>query len=671
MMTPAASENHYVLQLISADPLLLPYKAHLLRRIEKIRKTEQRLISGNKTLADFSAGHEFFGLHLRSGEWVFREWAPNARKVFLVCEKSDWQDDPFLELKPISQEGVWELRLPVEYLKHGDLYRLHIHWDNGSGNRIPAYARRVIQNPESLIFNAQVWLPPEPYHWQHPRLPASRQPLLIYEVHVGMALEKEGVGTYSEFTEHVLPRIIRSGYNTLQLMAVQEHPYYASFGYQVSNFFAASSRFGTPEELKQLVDTAHGAGLRVIMDLVHSHAAPNTVEGLSLFDGTPYQYFHAGERGEHSGWGSRCFDYGKIQVLHFLLSNCRYWIDEFNFDGFRFDGVTSMLYRHHGLNKNFLSYEDYFDDAVDEDALIYLALANRLIHQVLPEALTIAEDVSGMPLLAVPEPAGGIGFDYRLAMGIPDFWIRLTKDTPDERWPMGHLWFELNNRRKDERSISYAESHDQALVGDQTLFFRMVGAHVYDHMHILDDDPVVDRALSLHKLIRLITLATAGSGYLNFMGNEFGHPEWIDFPREGNHWSYRYARRQWSLADNSDLKYRFLLDFDAAMLSLVKNWPFFSLPPVLLYENNSDKILAFSRGPLFFIFNFNPVHSFPDYPVPCPPGSYRLELDTDKAEFGGQNRIQPAQRYFSTPESATHHLLLYLPTRTALVLGTE
>jgi len=488
-----------------------------------------------------------------------------------------------------------------------------------------------------------------------------------------MAQEEARTGTYLEFAEKIIPRIAASGYNTLQLMAILQHPYYGSYGYHVSSFFAASSRFGTPEELKMLVDCAHNAGLAVIIDLVHSHAVRNETEGLSRFDGTPYQFFHEGLRGSHHAWDSRCFDYGKYQVLHFLLSNCRFWLDEYKVDGFRFDGITSMLYVHHGLGKAFTSYDDYFDGSVDKDALAYLALANRLIHDLRPDAVTIAEDVSGMPGLAVTASKGGIGFDYRFAMGVPDLWIRQLKEIPDECWSLECLWRELTNRRKDEKTISYAESHDQALVGDQTLIFRMIGSDMYGHMQRDDPNIRADRGIALHKIIRLITLAAAGSGYLNFMGNEFGHPEWIDFPRQGNGWSYLYARRQWHLVDDPALKYRRLATFDRDMVTLAKG---FSLlehgEPVLLYEHSEDKVIAFLRSDLLFVFNFHPHHSHADYRLQVPSGRYRMILDSDAAAYGGHGRLQPGQEHITLPVIAgglaVHFVGLYIPTRTAIVL---
>jgi len=644
------------------------------RRRDKAIAMEARLTSSRTSLSDFASGHEYFGLHRRRKKWIFREWAPNASAIHLIGDFSGWKKQDRFALNRINESGVWEIELPLETLTHGCLYRLHMSWPGGEGDRIPAYARRVVQDNNTKIFNAQVWAPEKPYRWKHKRRQPREKALLIYESHVGMAQEKEDIGTYIEFQKSVLPRVVDAGYNAIQLMAIMEHPYYASFGYQVSSFFAASSRFGTPEELKALIDTAHGAGLSVIMDLIHSHAVSNEIEGISRFDGTHYQYFHEGQRGSHPAWNSRCFNYSKPEVLHFLLSNCRFWLDEYQLDGFRFDGITSMLYHHHGLGPAFDSYDRYFDDSVDEESIVYLTLANKLIHSVNPSAVTIAEDVSGMPGLAAPAKDGGCGFDYRLAMGVPDMWFKLVNDVSDENWNMDYMWHELVNRRGDEKTISYAECHDQALVGGKTLIFEMIDADMYFSMRKSDNSLLIDRGLSLHKMARLATVSAAGHGYLNFMGNEFGHPEWIDFPREGNNWSYHHARRQWHLRYDQDLKYHFLADFDKEMIALIKKHAVIekSYARSLVIDTN-EKILVFERGGLFFFFNFHPDRSVADYRVEILPGEYRLELDTDELRFGGHGRLEPKQTYFTIPieENSTlkNYLQIYLPCRSALVIA--
>ena len=655
------------------DPWLAPFLPVVERRAAKARALERKL-AGSGSLADFASAHEWYGLHRVRGGWTFREHAPNASRMWLVGDFSGWRREERFEAGRIEgSDGDWELRLPARALAHGQFYHLEMEWPGGGGVRLPAYARRVVQNPDTKIFAAQVWAPARPYRWRHDGWRVPRRDPLVYEAHVGMAQEEPKVGTWREFREKVLPRIAKAGYNTLQLMAVAEHPYYGSFGYQVSSFFAASSRFGEPEELKALVDAAHGLGIAVIMDLVHSHAVANEVEGLARFDGTAHCYLHDGPRGRHPVWDSVLFDYGRLATQHFLLSNCRFWLDEYRFDGFRFDGVTSMLYSHHGLGFDFTEYRQYFDETVDEDAFAYLALANRVIHAVRPDAITIAEDVSGMPGLAAPARDGGAGFDYRMAMGVTEAWGRLLREVPDERWDLGWLWHELTSRRADERTVSYFECHDQALVGGKTMFFEAVGPAIYDSMHRGSGSLVVERAVAVHEMARLATLASAGGGYLCFMGNEFGHPEWIDFPREGNGWSCDKARRRWSLRDDPKLQFSYLADWDEAMVRLFASDPdVLDGPAKLLACDDAAKVLAFARGRFVVILNFHWRDSHADWPLAVPPGDYRLLLDTDRPAFGGQGRIAQGQVFRAAWEirdgQALPRIRVYLPSRTAMVL---
>ncbi len=662
------------MNIVQNDPWLKPYEDAIKGRYRYFRDKEQQLTqNGAISLNDFASGHLYFGLHSTDTGWVFREWAPSATAIYLIGTFNDWQQRDEYSLRPIGY-GVWELQLPQQALHHEDLYKLMIHWDGGCGERIPAWCRRVIQDENTHIFSAQIWNPEQPYKSKIKNFKPDISPLLIYECHIGMATEQEKVGSYREFRENILPRIANDGYNAIQIMAIQEHPYYGSFGYHVSSFFAASSRFGTPDELKELIDTAHSMGIAVIMDIVHSHAVKNETEGLGRFDGSYYQYFHNNERRVHSAWDSLCFDYGKNEVLHFLLSNCKFWIEEYGFDGFRFDGVTSMLYYSHGLGEDFSNYGDYYNGHQDGDAICYLTLANQLIHEVNPNAITIAEEVSGMPGLAAKIKDGGYGFDYRMAMNIPDFWIKTLKEKKDQDWHPTAIWWETTNRRSDEKTISYAESHDQALVGDKTIIFWLADAAMYWHMNSDDNDLAIGRSLALHKMIRLVTASTINGGYLNFMGNEFGHPEWIDFPRQDNGWSYKYARRQWSLVDNQDLKYHYLGDFDKAMLSLIKGVRNFQeLPVIKVWDNDGDQVLAFQRNDLIFVFNFNPEKSFTDYGVLAAKGKYQIILDSDRSEFGGFNRIDDNMIHSTHFDPLYKNenkewLKLYLPSRTAIVL---
>lgn len=671
--SPQASNAH--VGLVKNDAYLEPYEDAIRGRHDHyLWKLNQLTGNGRKSLTDFANGHEYYGLHKLSKGWVFREWAPNATEIYLVGDFNGWQETERYRATRIEGTGNWELRLSEKAITHGDLYKMHVYWNGGRGERIPAWVRRVVQDEQTGIFSAQVWQPEHAYEWSKKKFKPNTSPLLIYECHIGMGQDAEKVGSYTEFKELVLPRIIDDGYNCIQIMAIQEHPYYGSFGYHVSSFFAASSRFGTPEELKSLIDEAHKHGVAVIMDIVHSHAVKNEVEGLGNLAGDPNQFFYPGERHEHPAWDSLCFDYGKDEVIHFLLSNCKYWLEEFHFDGFRFDGVTSMLYYSHGLGEAFTNYGDYFNGHQDDNAICYLTLANKLIHEVNPKAITIAEEVSGMPGLAARIDDGGYGFDYRMAMNIPDFWIKTIKEQSDENWKPSSIFWEVKNRRSDERTISYCESHDQALVGDKTIVFRLIDADMYWHFKKGDENGVAHRGIALHKMIRLVTAAAINGGYLNFMGNEFGHPEWIDFPREGNGWSYKYARRQWNLVDNKELDYHYLGDFDKQMLRVIKSEKDFIKTPVQeIWHNDSDQVLAFMRGDLVFVFNFNPTTSFTDYGFLVPTGAYNVVLNSDASEFGGNNLADDSITHLTNYDplyvaERKEWLKLYIPARSAVVL---
>ncbi|MBN1117900.1 MAG: alpha amylase C-terminal domain-containing protein [Bacteroidales bacterium] len=657
-------------KIVRDDPWLEPFAGIIEARTKAVFNLKNKLVNEGQNLSDFATGHLYYGLHLIENNWIFREFAPNANKIFLVGDFNGWQETENYRLQKLDN-GNWEIILEKKDLTQGDKYKLRIYWEGGMGDRLPSYAKYCLQDEQTKLFNAVVWIYND-FNWRNQSPGKTIKHPFIYEAHVGMATEKENVGSFNYFTENILPRINKAGYNTVQLMAIQEHPYYGSFGYHVSNFFAVSSRFGSPDDLKRLIDTAHGMGIMVIMDIVHSHAVKNENEGLGKFDGTPDLYFHSNERREHVAWDSLCFNYGKEHVLHFLLSNCKFWLEEYKFDGFRFDGVTSMLYYDHGLSRDFTSYAFYYDGNQDVDAINYLGLANLLIHEVNPYAITIAEEMSGMPGLAEPITDGGIGFDYRMAMGIPDYWIKLIKERADESWNVSEMFHELTSRRTGEKTINYAESHDQALVGDKTIIFRLLDKEMYWNMNKSTQSLVIDRGMALHKMLRLITFATNGGGYLNFMGNEFGHPEWIDFPREGNNWSYKYARRQWSLLDNKDLKFYWLADFDRDMLNLEEQYAFLHEKWCnLKHENRENHVLAFDRGLLLFVFNFSPDRAFTDYGIHAHPGKYSVVLNTDSPDYGGFGNINESIAYVSSRSGGVggqDWLKLYLPPRTAIVL---
>jgi 1,4-alpha-glucan branching enzyme len=660
--------------LVKLDPWLEPHTDQIVARTERYETRLQDIQKKHKSLEKFADGYKFFGFNYdkKAKGWWYREWAPKAKALYLIGDFNNWER----HANPMNRldDGIWEVFLDdkryAEKFHHLSEVKVHVVSGEKRMDRIPAYIGYVTQEEGSNDFTGRIWHPEKQFKWTDKKFKtaaAFKEPY-IYECHVGMAQEKEGLGTYREFADIILPKIKEQGYNAIQVMAIQEHPYYGSFGYHVSSFFAPSSRFGTPDDLKYMVNKAHEMGIAVIMDIVHSHAVKNTAEGLNQFDGSDDQYFHEGGRGYHDQWDSKLFNYGKEEVLRFLLSNVKYWIEEFHFDGYRYDGVTSMLYFHHG-NISFDNYDKYFNDT-DWDVLTYLQLANTLIKKLNASAIAIAEDMSGMPGLCRPVEEGGIGFDFRLAMGIPDYWIKLLKHKSDEEWNMNEIWHTLSNRRYGERTIAYAESHDQALVGDKTLAFWLMDKEMYEHMHVDHTSMIIDRGIALQNMIRLLTLSMGGEGWLNFIGNEFGHPEWVDFPREGNNWSYKYARRQWSLAENEELRYKQMYAFGSEMVNMANEQQIVSASPAQqLNLDQANHTLIFERNNLIFCFNFSPSNSIPDYRFKVPAsGKYEVLLNSDKKAFGGFDRVDDGMTYPTVTLFGEHFLSVYLPNRTALVL---
>ncbi len=655
------------LKILSIDKYLEPYKKDLELRMANYNRKKQELLPDGGTLADFANGYLYFGIHRTATGWVYREWAPGAEAMYFTGDFCGW-DRHKHPMKKLPG-GVFEVKLRGKNaLKQGQQVMAIVVNGGRELDRIPTYANYVLQNPVTHEWNAAIHCPQEEFNWTDEGFKSAKT-LYIYECHIGMAQEEGKVGSYEEFRVNILPRVKMLGYNTIQIMAIMEHPYYASFGYQVTNLFAASSRFGTPEDLKRLINTAHEMGIAVLLDVVHSHACINTREGINEFDGTSYQFFHEGPKGNHSAWGTKCFNYDKNEVIHFLLSNLKYWQTQFHFDGFRFDGVTSMLYHDHGLGTAFTDYGKYFSMNTDTEAVTYLQLANEMIRQVNPHAITIAEDTSALPGLALPIKDGGVGFDYRLAMGEPDMWIKLLKEVSDEHWDLNHIYYELASRRPKEKVIGYCESHDQALVGDKTIMFRLCDSEMYTAMNKGSQSLVIDRGMALHKIIRLITLTLGGEGYLTFMGNEFGHPEWIDFPREGNGWSYHYCRRQWSLAMNRDLRYHYLDDFEKAMIAMVRKYRVVSGHDHQLLVHNGDKVMAYTKGKALFVYNLHPTQSFEGYQIPvAEAGEYKVVMSTDDFAYGGFGRIHHETYTAKVQPDGRLGFQLYLPARTAMVL---
>jgi len=513
---------------------------------------------------------------------------------------------------------------------------------------------------------ARLWLPQTPYRFKHPR-PARAPFPRIYEAHVGMAQPAQqhhgdSMGSYEAFSRDILPRIKASGYTAVQLMGILEHPLYRSFGYQVSSYFAPSSRYGTPDGFRALVDAAHGLGLAVLLDVPHGHASANTEQGLAQYDGSRYFF-----TGQHNQWGTPSFDFSQEMTRRFLLSNCRYWLEEFLVDGFRFDAVGNMLYRDFGEDDDFSHvgrcfYDQHSQPRANVDGELYLNLANALVHETCGDAVTVAEEFSGMPGLTCTPAQGGLGFDYRFAMGIPDYWAKCIAEPRD----MGSLWYEMTNHRPYDRTISYVECHDQHINGSDAMIWRLLGNEMYNRMGLRDESWNISRGLAYYRLMRLMTLSTADAGYLNFMGCEFGHPEWLD--------AEAYAHRQWALADDPTLKYHALGDWDKELMELVqRHLPDFAQPPLFRFIHEDKRLLAFERGQLLFAVNFHELNAQQDLRFAVTPGKYIELVSSDELRFAGHGNLvvkSPATAHFTSPlpDRNEGDIALYLPPLVGLIL---
>lgn len=678
---------------LDVDPWLEPFSPQLINRQLQFKEWHESLLKSEKSLDSFASSYEKYGVHAdwNTKQITVTQYVPDVKEVSIVGDFNHWDPNSH-KLVQANNFGLWSLTIDAvdgEFvIPHDSRYKISMLLPSGERiYRLDPWVIRATPSTENTLYEGRFWNPnpSDVYKRKTPR-PKNKDGIKIYEAHVGISTPEAKVGSYKNFTTKILPIIHRLGYNTIQLMAVMEHAYYASFGYQVTNFFAASSRFGSPEDLKELIDEAHRLGISVLLDVVHSHSSKNVEDGLNMFNGTDHYLFHGGVKGNHDLWDSRLFNYSNYETLRFLLSNLKFYIEFYGFDGFRFDGVTSMLYKHHGLSYGFSGdYNEYFNpDLVDNDAITYLILAHKLLDEIsIREDITlttIAEDVSGMPTLCLPVNKGGIGFDYRLSMAIPDMWIKILKHLTDEQWDLGLIVHTLTNRRYGEKCISYCESHDQALVGDKTIAFWLMDKEMYTNMSVLTElTPVIDRGISLHKLIRLLTFSLGGEGYLTFEGNEFGHPEWLDFPRVGNNESYHYARRQFNLIEDDLLRYKFLFEFDAAMQHLDTKYNILlSQQAYVSLKHEGDKVLVFERNGLLFIFNFNSTQSFPDYKVGVEtPGVYQIVLNSDDPKFGGHGRIEEVTstgeklQFFTNNDpwnNRANSLFVYIPSRTAIVL---
>ncbi|KAI8557559.1 hypothetical protein RHMOL_Rhmol04G0020000 [Rhododendron molle] len=491
-------------------------------------------------------------------------------------------------------------------IPHGSKYRVYFNTSDGPLERVPAWAPYVVPDADGNQAFAVHWEPPPEYTYKwkhkHPEVPKS---LRIYECHVGISGLEPKIASFNDFTEKVLPYVKEAGYNVIQLIGLVEHKDYFTIGYRVTNLYAVSSRYGTPDDFKRLVDEAHGLGLLVFLDIVHSYSAADEMVGLSLFDGSNDCFFHTGKRGHHKFWGTRMFKYGDVDVLHFLLSNLNWWVVEYHIDGLQFHSLASMIYTHNGFASLSGDMEEYCNQYVDKDALMYLILANEILHALHPKIITIAEDATLYPGLCEPTSQGGLGFDYFVNLSASEMWSSLLGNVPDCDWNMSKIVSTLiGNKHSADKMLLYAENHNQSISGGCSFGEILLGE---PREHASDRKASILRGSSLHKMIRLISFTIGGHAYLNFMGNEFGHPKDMM---------------------NVDEKERILSR---------------GLPNIH-HVNDTTMVISYLRGPLLFIFNFHPTTSYERYSVGVEEaGEYQVILNSDEKRYGGQALIEQDQ----------------------------
>lgn len=630
-------------------------------RLEMVAKLYEQMFGPNGPQTEEELGE------IPDAETRYKKWSETQRSAsvnnlpsFDVIDNGKEYDIYSVVNDPISRKKFQTKKPPLPYwiemrkgrkswlkkympaISHGSRYRVYFNTPNGALERVPAWATYVLPDSDGNQYYAVHWEPPpeDVYKWKNkrPKVPKSFR---IYECHVGISGIEQKISSFNEFISKVLPHIKNAGYNAIQLIGVIEHRDYSSVGYKVTNLFAVSSRFGTPNDFKHLVDEAHGLGLLVFLDIVHSYSAADELVGLSLFDGSNDCYFHTGKRGHHKYWGTRMFKYGDVDVLHFLLSNLKWWVVEYQIDGFQFHSLSSMMYTHNGFATFTGEMEEYCNQYVDKDALIYLILANEMLHELHPDIITIAEDATFYPGLCEPTSQGGLGFDYWVNLSVSEMWLWLLENAPYQEWNMNKIVSVLvNNQQSHEKMLLYTENHNQSISGGRS--FAEIILRKFKEQPFGSED-VTFRVSSLHNMVKLITFSISGSAYLNFMGNEFGHPNRVEFPMPSNNYSFNFANRRWDLLLEG--VHNNLFKFDMDMMRMDEHEQILSRGlPKVHHVNDFNMVISYIRGPLLFICNFHPEISHKMYIIGVEEaGEYKVILNTDEISYGGHGELKDDQ----------------------------
>ena len=576
-------------------------------------------------LQRFSKGSEprvyrVLGCHSAGdGGYTFRVWAPRARAVSLCGDFNNWTPGD-IPLYPIGY-GVWECT--VGGLETYAAYKYHIVDERGNG---VLKADPFATHTETRPGTASKILPAGAYAWRDDDWMAEKRekgvyniPVNIYEFHMGSWRRYSDGNTfsYTKMADELIPYVLEMGYTHVEMLPVSEYPFDGSWGYQVSGYYAPTSRYGTPDELKYFIDCCHQAGIGVIMDWVPAHF-PKDLHGLYRFDGTPCFEYEDTRKGEHKEWGTCVFDYGKPEVKSFLISNAMYWLEEFHFDGLRVDAVASMLYLDYN-RKDGEWMPNIYGGHENLEAIDFLRQLNSTVFGAHGDVMMIAEESTAWPMVSRPASAGGLGFNYKWNMGWMNDMLRYASMDP---------LFRKGNHNCLTFSFFYAFSenfvlpisHDEVVHGKGSLLNKMPGSY--------------EEKFAGFRVFLAYMMAHPGKKLL-FMGSEFGQFKEWDF-QSGLDWllleyeAHRMTQHYVKTLNHfyKDNKALWADDFTWKGFAWISN------------DDNDNSVIAFRRidpdgEELVFVCNFTPVFR-EGYCIGMPKaGEYTPVFNSDAAEFGG------------------------------------
>ncbi len=569
--------------------------------------------------------YKYFGSFPETREgvegWRFVLWAPHAIAVNLCGEFNDWATEG-MPLTKDEQTGVWYGFFPG--LKKWQRYKYAI---KGRDRSVVLKSDPFARHEETRPGTASILYDEEPHEWGDAEWMASRKPateatpLNIYEMHVGSWRRYEDGHTlnYVELADQLVPYLKKMGYNAVEFMPLSEYPFDDSWGYQVTGYFSVTSRYGTPEQFKCLVDRLHQAGIRVIMDWVPAHF-PRDQFGLARFDGEPLYEYADTRLGEHAEWGTLVFDYSKKEVISFLISSAMFWVEECHVDGLRVDAVSSMLYLDYGRT-DFVRNKD--GGNINLEAVAFLQKTNQIMSDRYPSVMMMAEESTAFPYVTQPVNKGGLGFSHKWNMGwMHDTLKYMSLDYLYRKDHHNQITFSLTYAFSERYVLAF--SHDEVVHGKASLLGKMPGDQW--------------RQFACLRLMLMYQIAHPGAK-LNFMGYEIG--QFVE-------WRFKEELEWFLLEFEAHAKHHaFVAEMNHLYLQLPAfweqddSWNGFSWNKVDDYMNS---VLAFSRfdkggARILCIYNMTPA-TLPVYKLPVPGfGSYKVLLNSDDKRFGGSGYL--------------------------------